>query len=122
MVQAIVQAAAAEAKLRVPFKEVKASRGKVVRAEPVSSLYEQGKVHHVGAFPALEDQLISFTTHGFMGDGSPDRADALIWGLTELFPRVVVSDEKVEPVEVIGRPFRLGRSSMRQGGGTRRIW
>ena len=82
MVQAIVQAAAAEAKLRVPFKEVKASRGKVVRAEPVSSLYEQGKVHHVGAFPALEDQLISFTTHGFMGDGSPDRADALIWGLT----------------------------------------
>ena len=56
MVQAIVQTAAAEAKLRVPFKEVKASRGKVVRAEPVSSLYEQGKVHHVGAFPALEDQ------------------------------------------------------------------
>jgi phage terminase large subunit-like protein len=122
MVQAIVQAAAAEAKLRVPFKEVKASRGKVVRAEPVSTLYEQGKVHHVGAFTALEDQLISFTTHGYMGDGSPDRADALIWGLTELFPRVVTSDEKIEPVEVIGRSLMRDRVAGRQGGGARRIW
>lgn len=75
--------------MRVRYKEVRASRGKVVRAEPVATLYDQGKVHHVGSFPALEDQLISFTTNGFMGDGSPDRADALIWALTELFPRVV---------------------------------
>ena len=92
MVEAVVQAAAAAAKLRIRFKEVRASRGKVVRAEPVATLYEQGKVHHVGAFPALEDEMIAFTTHGYMGDGSPDRADALIWGLTELFPRVVASD------------------------------
>ena len=113
MVEAIVRASAAEAKLRVPFKEVKASRGKVVRAEPIATLYEQGKVHHVGAFPALEDEMVSFTTLGFMGDGSPDRTDALIWALTEIFPRVVISDVPLEPVEVIGRPLmreRLGRS------------
>ena len=57
----------------------------------MAALYEQGRVHHVGAFHALEDELIAFTTHGYMGDRSPDRADALIWGLTELFPRVVKS-------------------------------
>ena len=81
--------AAASAKLRVRFKEVKVSSGTVVRAEPVAALYEQDRLHHVGAFPALEDQMIAFTTLGYMGDGSPDRAGALIWGLTELFPRVV---------------------------------
>ena len=89
---------------------VTASRGKVVRAEPIATLYEQGRVHHVGAFPAMEDEMVSFTTNGYMGDGSPDRTDALIWGLSELFPRVVYSNEKVEPVEVLGRPLmRVGR-------------
>lgn len=66
------------------FKEVVASRGKAVRAEPVSALYEQGKVHHVGQFPDLEDQMCNFTASGFVGEGSPDRADALVWALTEL--------------------------------------
>ncbi|MBT8411782.1 MAG: phage terminase large subunit [Octadecabacter sp.] len=66
------------------FKEVAASRGKSVRAEPISALYEQGKVHHVGHFPDLEDQMLNFTTSGYIGDGSPDRADALVWALTEL--------------------------------------
>jgi hypothetical protein len=92
MVEMVVQSAAVEAKLRVRFKEVTASRGKVVRAEPIAALYEQGKVRHVGSFPQLEDQLVAFTTHGFMGQGSPDRADALIWGLSELFPRVLASN------------------------------
>jgi hypothetical protein len=110
MVEAVVRAAAADAKVRVRYKEVKASRGKVVRAEPVAALYEQGKVCHVGAFPALEDEMIPFTTHGYMGDGSPDRADALIWGLTELFPRVVArSDIPFEKVE-FDRQFSLARS------------
>lgn len=68
----------------VRFKEVTASRGKAVRAEPVSALYEQGKVHHVGMFPDLEDQMCNFTPQGFIGEGSPDRADALVWALTEL--------------------------------------
>lgn len=68
----------------VPFKEVTASRGKVVRAEPVAALYEQGKVSHVGVFSDLEDQLGNFTPSGYVGEGSPDRADALVWALTEL--------------------------------------
>lgn len=66
------------------FKEVVASRGKAVRAEPISALYEQGKVHHVGHFPDLEDQMCNFTASGYVGDGSPDRADALVWAITEL--------------------------------------
>lgn len=68
----------------VPYKDVKASRGKTVRAEPVSALYEQGLVSHVGSFPDLEDQMVNFTQAGFVGEGSPDRADALVWALTEL--------------------------------------
>lgn len=66
------------------FKMVHASRGKSVRAEPVSALYEQGKVSHVGHFPDLEDQQCNFTASGYVGEGSPDRADALVWALTEL--------------------------------------
>lgn len=69
---------------KVPYSAVKASRGKVVRAEPVSALYEQGKVHHVGDFPDLEDQMCNFTANGYVGDGSPDRADALVWAITSL--------------------------------------
>lgn len=78
----------------VPFREVTASRGKVVRAEPVSSLYgefdpelgrvEGIKIHHVGVFPELEDELCGFTTMGFIGEGSPNRADALVWAVTDL--------------------------------------
>ena len=64
---------------------VHASRGKFVRAEPISSLYEQGRVHHVGAFPELEDQMASFTPDlDRVTQGSPDRVDALVWGLSEM--------------------------------------
>jgi len=71
---------------RVSFKSVHASRGKAVRAEPIAALYEQRKVHHVGDFSTLEDQLCAFTSDfdrarvGY----SPDRVDALVWALTEL--------------------------------------
>ena len=68
----------------VPYKEVTASRGKVVRAEPIAALYEQGKVSHVGHFADLEDQMCNFTASGYVGDSSPDRADAMVWALTEL--------------------------------------
>ena len=69
----------------VAFKEVTASRGKVQRAEPVAALYEQGKVSHVADdLSMLEDQLCQMTGNGFCGEGSPDRADALVWALTEL--------------------------------------
>lgn len=66
------------------FKEVVASRGKAVRAEPVSAIYEQGKVSHVGTFADLEDQMCNFTPSGYIGEASPDRADALVWALTDL--------------------------------------
>lgn len=69
---------------KASFKEVTASRGKVARAEPVAALYEQGRVSHVGAFPDLEDQMVNIDAGGYVGNGSPDRADALVWALTEL--------------------------------------
>lgn len=69
----------------VPFKEVVASRGKIVRAEPVAALYEQHRVRHAGALSELEDQLADFSrSEGYIGRGSPDRADAAIWAITEL--------------------------------------
>jgi phage terminase large subunit-like protein len=70
----------------VPYGAVRASRGKIARAEPVAALYEQGRVHHVGAFAALEDQMCSFTSDfdRAVAGYSPDRVDALVWGLTEL--------------------------------------
>lgn len=74
----------------VKVKMVTASRGKHIRAEPIAALYEPddnhpvGRVHHVGKFPELEDQMAAFTTDGYQGSGSPDRADALVWALTEL--------------------------------------
>ncbi len=66
----------------VPYRAVRASRGKVVRAEPIAALYEQGRVHHVGLFAELEDQMCAFASDHY--DGSPDRVDALVWCLTEL--------------------------------------
>lgn len=69
--------------------EVRATRGKHVRAEPVAALYAQGRVRHVGHFAELENQMTQFTNEGYQGDASPDRADALVWALTELFPDMV---------------------------------
>jgi phage terminase large subunit-like protein len=71
----------------VPVRAVRASRGKYLRAEPVSVLYAQGRVRHVGAFPALEDELCDFGPGGLSGTRSPDRLDALVWALTELMLR-----------------------------------
>jgi hypothetical protein len=61
----------------------------VVRAEPVSVLTEQGKVRFAGRFPQLEEELCAFTTTGYTGSGSPNRADAMIWAISELFPGIV---------------------------------
>jgi phage terminase large subunit-like protein len=68
----------------VPVTARRATRGKYLRAEPVSVLYAQGRVHHVGAFPALEDELCDFGPGGLSSGRSPDRLDALVWALTEL--------------------------------------
>ena len=68
----------------VPYKAVHAARGKVARAEPVAALYEQGRVRHVGGLGELEEQMVLMTARGFEGQGSPDRVDALVWGLHEV--------------------------------------
>jgi phage terminase large subunit-like protein len=89
------------ARPRTPFKTVHASRGKVVRAEPFSALYEQGKVRHAGRFVELENELTAFTTHGYVGGDSPNRADALVWALAELFPGIVAGPKKEQgPVSI----------------------
>lgn len=88
MVEFTVQAVAKGMGCTPKFKKVTASRGKVPRAEPFSALYEEGKVRHVGRFPELEEELAGFSTSGYTGARSPNRADALIWALAELFPGI----------------------------------
>ena len=103
MVSAVIRSVLPDA----PVKTVRATRGKFVRAEPVSALYEQGRVKHVGVLATLEDQMIGFTAEraAYRGDGfSPDRVDALVWGLSELFADMVAgeADEDISP------PLQLG--------------
>ncbi|MEO0343558.1 MAG: terminase family protein [Pseudomonadota bacterium] len=76
----------------LPYRAVRATRGKIVRAEPVAALYEQGRVCHSGRLDALEDQMAEMTRNGFVGVGSPDRVDALVWAITDL-----VLDERSFP-------------------------
>ena len=79
----------------VPYRAVHATRGKVIRAEPVAALYQQGRVAHVAGLTRLETQMCQMTTMGYRGKGSPDRVDALVWALTDLV---------VEPSEKYRRP------------------
>ena len=78
MVESVVRSVMPSA----PFRRVTAKRGKRTRAEPVAALYEQGRVHHCGSFPILEEQLTTWTSDS--KKDSPDRLDALVWGLVEL--------------------------------------
>lgn len=78
----MVQQTIASVDASIPVTLVHASRGKITRAEPVSAKYEQGRVHHVGDFPKLEEQMTTFT--GLPQEKSPDRMDALVWALTDL--------------------------------------
>lgn len=97
---AMVETVLRAADITLPVKLVHARRGKAARAEPVAALYEAGRVRHAGVFPDLEDELCGLITGGgYEGPGrSPDRADALVWALTELMlgrparPRVWVSE------------------------------
>lgn len=83
---AMVEFVIKSADKRVPVTLVTASRGKHVRAEPISVLYDgdEPKMRHVGRWPELEDQLVNFSSSGYMGDRSPDRADAMIWAASDL--------------------------------------
>ena len=80
MVEAVIRQADANAAV----EKVRASRGKWVRAEPVAALYERGRVRHVGAYPALEDEMCDFGLGGLSSGRSPDRLDALVWALSAL--------------------------------------
>ena len=92
------------ARPRTPFRPVHASRGKVVRAEPVSALVETGKVRMAGYFRELEDELCSFTTHGYTGENSPNRADAMVWAFSDLFPELTKPEAPPPAPRIITRP------------------
>ena len=87
----------------LPVKLVHASRGKRARAEPVSTLYEQKRVLHVGAFAELEDQLCTWDASS--GAASPDRLDALVWGVTELMLGEFCDSAPDDPVDVFDDRF-----------------
>lgn len=83
------------------YKDVQATRGKAVRAEPVAALYEQGKVHHVGEFRELEEELCNWIPG--IGMKSPNRLDALVWAVTEVYPELAwmkPKPDKAAPVDV----------------------
>lgn len=88
--------------------QVHATRGKHVRAEPIAALYPLGRVHHVGTFDKLEDQMCQMTAAGYEGDGSPDRLDAMVWGLTELFPQMVQTKTRTVKVPPMGAGGWMG--------------
>jgi hypothetical protein len=98
----MVQSTLKTVRPNVPVIEVVATRGKHVRAEPIAALYSLGRVHHVGTFSQLEDQMCRMTAAGYEGDGSPDRVDALVWGLTELFPQMVTQKSEQVVVRSLG--------------------
>jgi predicted phage terminase large subunit-like protein len=106
---AMVGAVIRSAGTRIPFRAVTASRGKAIRAEPVASLCEQGRVRMAGIFRNLEDELTAFTTHGYMGENSPNRADAFVWAISDLFPELTKPQEEAKQV--------VQRVVMRRGGG-----
>lgn len=90
---------------RTNFIKVTASRGKAQRAEPFSALYEQGKIRHVGYLNELEDELAAFSTYGYTGEHSPNRADAAIWALAALFPQIVKPRKEVKEHKPIRQPY-----------------
>jgi hypothetical protein len=104
MVEFTVQAVAKGMGVTPKFKKVTASRGKVQRAEPFSALYEEGKVRHVGHFRELEEELAGFSTHGYTGAKSPNRADALIWALAELFPGITRKAKAAKTLDLSDSP------------------
>ena len=98
-----VMRTATVSQLPIPFREVHASRGKSVRAEPIAALFEQGRIVLSGRFQELEHQLCAFTVSGWTGQRSPDRADAMIWGMTEIFPAIARSvGPRHQPKVILG--------------------
>jgi phage terminase large subunit-like protein len=100
----------------LPIKEVHASRGKIIRAEPISTLYENGTIWHAGVFPMLEDQLTTWVP----GMPSPDRLDALVWAMTELHG--FVADWIPGTAAVIGQPLAATKAEWSPLAGARPDW
>ena len=86
----------------LPFRRIWASRGKYLRAEPVANLYEQGRVHHVGFFPQMEDEMCGWTPQG--NEKSPNRLDAVVFAITEL----LLDEQEQSQVVQVGAPYRIG--------------
>jgi phage terminase large subunit-like protein len=112
MVRAVLQAKNSN----LPYLDVHATRGKEIRAEPISAIYDLGKVHHIGYFPELEDEMQAMLTSGYTGLRSPNRLDALVWALTELFPKMTRKDDKPMIVPKINVAPRTSRSHAQYGG------
>lgn len=96
MVKFVIQTA----RPRTPYSDVTASRGKTRRAEPIASLCDSGKVRMGGYFRELEDELCAFRPepYGYIGENSPNRADAMVWGMTALFPELIKPDEEQKQI------------------------
>ncbi|MEM7046038.1 MAG: PBSX family phage terminase large subunit [Pseudomonadota bacterium] len=91
----------------LPIRPVRARHGKHVRAEPIAAQYKLGAVCHVGTYPDLEAQMCQMTLGGFEGHGSPDRVDALVWGLTDLFPNLLARQGTRAMPTVASSDFRV---------------
>lgn len=97
----------------ISYKSVRASKGKMIRAEPVSAAHELGKIKLVGHFDDLEDELLSCTTSGYCGSRSPNRLDWFVWGIMELFPKMtkpVVKEMSAMTVPSLQRFGHSGRT------------
>jgi len=97
---AMVEFVVKTANPNVSYKSVSASRGKTVRAEPISALHETGKIKLIGNFDELEDELLAFTTTGYTGAKSPNRADWFVWAFTELFPGIAKPIQDHEEITI----------------------
>lgn len=121
MVESVIRAA----DRNVPVSLVHATRGKLVRAEPISALYEQNRIHHIGRFDELEDQMCTFAADYDRANGSPDRMDALVWGLSFLFEKMTGRRKNSTPVEKEPE-YKLHSSTERQNnpfrGGSDTSW
>jgi phage terminase large subunit-like protein len=109
MVEAVIQTA----RPGTPYKGVTASRGKHLRAEPIAALFETGKVKLAGNFPDLEDEMCAMSTAGYTGVRSPNRLDAMVMAVTELFPSL--TKVKKEPAKRKHIPRSRSRGSAWMG-------
>ena len=107
MVRANIQAC----RPRTPYRSVHASRGKWVRAEPIATLMETGKVRLAGYFRELEEELTAFTTNGYNGEQSPNRADAMIWAISDLFPELTKPEKEMVAIAAPQPIYRRSANS-----------